>query len=334
MPDPIEVEVRNLITLQRQTNQLQRTARAVLRRDLIPEVAASIARHDPSSVAPRYQAGRVGKILAELKKVAAGAFGAVQSEMTTELVILGTAQARWAERLIELLAEAAGTQASIGPGRTMMRRMITSEAMDGLTLGEWIASARDAFTRGATRAVRNAVADGAGADAIRRSVTGEVIRVARRNIDAIARTATTFTTNQAHTAVYDANSDILAGVEFLATLDGRTTQICARWDGTVWPIGSPAIQRPPLHVNCRSQLMPVLDYDGLGIDKPRSGTRASESGQVANQTYEQWFSRLPAGRQDEIIGRTRAKMFRAGRIGFKDMVTRDNRVVPIRDLTN
>lgn len=45
-------------------------------------------------------------------------------------------------------------------------------------------------------------------------------------------------------------------VMFSAILDNRTSETCRSLHGKVWPIGSPAIRRPPLHPRCRSTLIP------------------------------------------------------------------------------
>lgn len=326
--DPIEAEVRNLVRLNRQSNQIRRRVRAWLR-GVLAEVYASIARHDPTSVAARYQAGRVAKLLDEVATVSRLGYAEIRRLMEAELVTLGAEQGAWAAALIRDATEGAA-KASVGRGA--VRDVLRTEHMLGLTLREWVETAENAFIANATRAIRNDVDRGVTGETIRRSVAGPVARKTRRHLDAIVRTAVTFTSNRAHMATYEANADVLAGVEFLATLDSRTTVICARWDGTVWKVGDPSIQRPPLHVNCRSQIVPVVDWKGLGLEPPARGTRASEAGQTTAETYEVWFRGLPDAKQNAIIGTARAELFRRRKISFRDMVTRDNRVIPIGEL--
>ena len=87
--------------------------------------------------------------------------------------------------------------------------------------------------------------------------------------------------------------------------------------------------------NCRSILSPVVDWKGLGIDPPAESTRASSTGQVkASTTYEEWFSGQSDGVQNDIIGPARAKLFRAGKITFRDMVGKDNRVLSVAELVS
>ena len=75
-----------------------------------------------------------------------------------------------------------------------------------------------------------------------------------------------------------------------------------------------------LHFNCRSVSVPVLkSWRELGIDADElpAGTRASMDGQVpADLTYAQWFAKQSAKRQDEIVGPTRGRLYRAGRVTF------------------
>lgn len=62
------------------------------------------------------------------------------------------------------------------------------------------------------------------------------------------------------------------------------------------------------HWNCRSTAVPLLK----GQDE-LFGTRASADGQVdANLSYGDWLKQQPAEVQDEILGPSRGKLFRAG----------------------
>ena len=52
----------------------------------------------------------------------------------------------------------------------------------------------------------------------------------------IARTAVTEASASAREATYAANADVLRGVQIVATLDSRTTQVCRHYDGKVFPV--------------------------------------------------------------------------------------------------
>lgn len=327
MADSIEREVKNLVLLQRFANGLSREGRAVLRM-LLEELAAEVARYDPGSVLARYRKGRIDKLLAAARSVAGDGFSSMRLRYTDALAAFGATQMRYAETI---LADA-GVDIAKASGRQRVRQLIREAPLDGRTLGEWFQSAERAFVAGVTEAVRTGADEERSASEVISTIRGPVSQRTRRHIDGIARTATTGITNRSHSEVYKANADVLSGVQFLATLDSRTTKVCARWDGTVWPVGDPEIKTPPLHFNCRSQLVPVVDWEGLGIEPPPEGLRASDSGPTRARTYEDWFRGQSASKQNEIIGPARAKLFRQGKIGFREMVTRDNRVVPLDEL--
>ncbi len=92
----------------------------------------------------------------------------------------------------------------------------------------------------------------------------------------LARTCINGASNAARLEVFKKNADVIDGVQFLATLDSKTSKICAHYDRTVWKVGDKDIVTPPLHPNCRSVLIPyvkVLDENGKEVPV---GTRAAE----------------------------------------------------------
>lgn len=83
-----------------------------------------------------------------------------------------------------------------------------------------------------------------------------VLSTTRREAEMIARTASNHASASARQAVWEANEDIMQGVRWVATLDGRTSDVCAGLDGEVYPVREGP--RPPAHPNCRSSVAPVL----------------------------------------------------------------------------
>ena len=85
-------------------------------------------------------------------------------------------------------------------------------------------------------------------------------KVTRRNNNAIIRTATNHISNQAKKALFDANSDIVIGHEWVSKIDSRTSDVCKGLDGTtyIYNEGGP-ILFPPAHPNCRSTIAAITD---------------------------------------------------------------------------
>ncbi|MBQ8363745.1 MAG: minor capsid protein, partial [Thermoguttaceae bacterium] len=81
--------------------------------------------------------------------------------------------------------------------------------------------------------------------------------VSRNSARTVARTIINGVSNAARAETLFANDDVIDGIEFLATLDARTSHICGALDGTVWRGDEmKRARRPPLHPNCRSTLIP------------------------------------------------------------------------------
>jgi len=142
---------------------------------------------------------------------------------------------------------------------------------------------------------------------------GSVFNKLRRNAVTITRTAVTAATTQAREATYKANGSVIKGVRYLATLDARTTDICASLDGRVFKIGQGP--RPPLHMRCRSTTVPITkSWQELGFNFKdlNEGQRASMNGLVPERlNYRQWLAGQSKKVQNQVLGKSRAAIFRA-----------------------
>ena len=95
----------------------------------------------------------------------------------------------------------------------------------------------------------------------------KISAMARHRVEAIVRTEITRADTMGRLIAMKSNPDVL-GVEFSAVLDSRTTDICMERHGLVMRLDDPKLpyNTPPLHVNCRSLLLPATIYeypDGL-----------------------------------------------------------------------
>lgn len=149
----------------------------------------------------------------------------------------------------------------------------------------------------------------------------------RAQVSTLTRTAITEITNTASDEVYSANLDVIDGYQYVATLDDRTSIICARLDGKIFSVDSDG-PRPPQHYNCRSTTIPVVksaddlaDMDSSRIkkgslNKITERRRASIDGQVpARLTYEEWLKDQPNAVKLEILGsQDRVRIFNEGNL--------------------
>jgi hypothetical protein len=110
---------------------------------------------------------------------------------------------------------------------------------------------------------------------------------------------------------------VVKGVEWVSTLDNRTTPICISRDGKIYPVGKGP--RPPAHINCRSVTAPVLE----AIEGVTPFTR---------QTYREWLAKQSAATQDEILGRARGALLRSGGLSVDKFVDKAGKVLTLEQL--
>ena len=145
---------------------------------------------------------------------------------------------------------------------------------------------------------------------------GELTRLADHQVLTIVRTSVLQINNAASQQVYEANQDVTKKYRYLATLDSRTSAICRSLDGKVFEYGKGPT--PPVHFNCRSTTIPIVDYKALGLRPPEEvldtrGTRRSEGGGVSAETnYGKWLLNKPKEYQKEVFNNSeqRAAYFR------------------------
>ena len=97
-------------------------------------------------------------------------------------------------------------------------------------------------------------------------------RAIRAQAMAMTRTVTQDVQRQVKEQVWDANADALDGFvyQWSAALDSRTCQTCAPLDGKRWNKRSDA-PKPPIHVNCRCQLLLIDPEDEFWNEDRKNG---------------------------------------------------------------
>lgn len=153
------------------------------------------------------------------------------------------------------------------------------------TYGQWIDSMVQSDWGRVRDSLQNGLGTGAGTNAAMRQIAGTSARsfqdgdlsVARRNAATLTRTSINHASTIASLAVWEANSDIVGALKYVATLDGRTTPECRSRDGNIAPLPGhslsidvpsskllqPPTAFPPRHPNCRSRMVAILDGEGI-----------------------------------------------------------------------
>lgn len=139
----------------------------------------------------------------------------------------------------------------------------------------------------------------------------------KRDVETVVRTALQHASSQARNQVWQDNESVIKGVQWVSTLDSRTSPQCRALDGQVYPINKGP--RPPAHQNCRSTTIAVLNKKYADLSKGRTrSARDLDTGKVeqvsGKETYYSWLKKQPAAVQDSIIGPSRGALLRNGGI--------------------
>ena len=190
-------------------------------------------------------------------------------------------------------------------------------ATDGDLLEPWL----DKFSERETARVSNAVRMGhsqglTNQEMVQRLVGTKkanfkdgILQTTRRNASTVVRTSVQHVASSARQEVWEANQDIVKRYQFLATLDRTTSKICRTLDNQEFDFGKGPI--PPVHPNCRSTTIPILDDKFSFLSKGR--TRSGEQGPVDAKTdYYDWLKKQDKQAQIDVLGEARAKLFKDG----------------------
>lgn len=267
---------------------------------------------------------RLETLLTELQAIQHAGALLVQERMNGEVRFLADAEARFAARLAGLQSKTLGVFSPI-PSLEQIVAAVNARPFQGRFLSGWLDEADAKAQERVRNTVRQGFVEGMTTPKIITALRGTranrfqdgVLEISRRGAEAMVRTALTHTANVAAQTTWSANKDVVLRWQFIATLDSRTTLVCAGLHGKEFPLGEGP--QPPRHINCRSTSVPVLD--------PIPGVKPYEI-----PSYENWLRAQPAELQDEILGVMKGKLFRDGGLTISDFTDNKGKVLTLDEL--
>lgn len=335
----LDAQTDHAVDLQRYSTGVVRKIIALLNRvdpDLLAQLDAAIERLPAES----FTVERLEALLNSVRMLNAHAYQLIDRELTAELRGFVEYEAGYQYELFRsTIPPQVLVRVAIAP--VDIEQVYTaafSRPFQGRLLKEWASSLEADRMQRIRQAVRiGYVENQTGAEIVRRmrgtrakGYADGLIDLDRRHIETITRTAISHMAGVTRDRFLAQNDDVVKAVKWVSTLDTRTSEGCRLRDGLQYTADThlPVGHKVPwgggpgrLHMQCRSCSAPVLrSWKELGLDGEELslGTRASMDGQVpADLTYSEWLKKQSTKRQDEILGPTRAALFRTGGMPLK-----------------
>ena len=281
------------------------------------DIIARISRADNEGRDP----AQLERLLEEVRALQADGWLVLRSRLGDDLNELADAERLFAERLVRYGAGQAGVALSTNvPTTAQVVAAVNARPFQGRFLREWLEEAEAGQARRVRETVRQGFVEGRSVSEIVRTIRGTranqfrdgILEINRRGAEAMVRTAITHTSAVASRTTYEAMG--VAEVTFVAVLDSRTTITCAALNGRTFPLER--FPWPPRHVNCRSTAVPQI----RGLEP------------VEPQSFDTWLRRQPVETQNEVLGPTRARLWREGRLTLDRFTDRAGNVLTLEQL--
>lgn len=336
----LDSSVAHLIDLQGYSvNELRRILALLNRAD--PDLLAAIEAAVEKGQGQSFSVQRLNDLLQSVRELNGEVFKELRIRLDEDFKDLTDYEVGYQRQLLGSVLPEAVPVATVNINQVYAAAM--ARPFQGKLLREFLAEIEIKRAVAVRDAIRMGYIEGQTTDAIVRRIRGTralnyadgLLQVSRRNVETVVLTAISHTSGYARDALFDANADIIKADRYTATLDMRTTVLCASRDGNEYPRGKP---KPalPAHMRCRSVYVPVLkSFRDMGIplgEFDRS-TRASLDGQVPGKmTYQEWLKKQPVSRQNEVLGVDKAKLFRDGGLNLDKFVARNGHVYTLAQL--
>ena len=274
----------------------------------------------------------VDKLLVRLKKSIKAGYEPVVELLDGEIRDLGESESRWQKKIIDGLVPIELDWEA--PSEEQIYASVNARPFEGLLLKDWYKGLEDGAFRRVKQNIMQGYVEGQTTDQIVRNIRDVSESRTRRAAETAVRTALAHTSNIARNESYRRNRRVIKAIEWVATLDNRTTAVCRARDGMTYPYNKGP--RPPAHAGCRSTTIPVLkSLRQLGIkadEVPVKSTRASMNGQVSNElNYDGWLRKQPVEFQDDVLGVQKGRLFRKG-LTMERFVDKEGREFTLKQL--
>lgn len=243
-----------------------------------------------------------------------------------------------------------GLLKKIDAGQAYLRAV--TEPFHGYALKDWTDKLEaDRFAR-IVNTIRTGLGNGDAPDQIVRSVRGTKARnwqdgalsKSRANASAIGYSTLAHAAEVVREQTTTSNDHLIKAKQWLSTLDNKTSPPCRIRDALTYTLDNQPIKHGipwgdgpgRLHFHCRSTYTLIFkSWQEMGLlpDEVSEADKEKLQGDLPGHiTYPEWIARQRASRQDAILGPTRGKLLRDGRLKLSSFYTEDGRWLTLDEL--
>ena len=183
---------------------------------------------------------RLEKLLESVRALNAQAYESIGKELAGELKALTEYEVGYQHQLFSSVLPVQVSVVSVPPKQ--VHAAVMARPFQGRMLREWLDGLEESRAAKVRDAIRIGYVEGETNQQIITRIRGTkalnyadgLFDISRRDAEAIVRTSVAHTANHCASISAEANTDIIKGVKWIATLDSRTTPVCRARDGKIY----------------------------------------------------------------------------------------------------
>jgi SPP1 gp7 family putative phage head morphogenesis protein len=285
------------------------------------------------------KAGQKARLLALFARVTAkmaDGYGDVNSFMYDTALELGSIESKVAaQELAAIVADSDAIRLStVSAVDDATLKAIARFPVEGLPFGDWWKKSAADMSINVRRQLQIGLVNGeAPGQLVKRIMpidgTPSVLKQARVSARMLTRTTFTMVQNQSAVETYQkaGRGKVSDEYKIVAVRDGRTSSICRALDGKIYRYDDPRKKLPPFHPNCRTTVVPVVNYASLGLD-------ATSESMFNWGSYDKWLREQSPAMVKQLLGANGAELYLSGKVGLADLVADDGRRLTTKQLAS
>ena len=327
-------------------------------------IVQNIKRFDPSAPAQlKFKNQRMEALFSGISEDSKQVYKDIYKEMQGDLIDLAKAESLQTAKTVNKALNIELMSGRIN--QNVLTAMVNGALVDGTQMRKLWKHTSDQLKFDVEAAMREGILNNETIPQLTQRIRGTrannfkdgVMQTKRHQAARIVRTSAMTVANKARGMTYEQNSNVIKGIQWLSTLDSKTSDQCKALSNQAWtlegePIGdttAPWPNFPPIHPNCRSTTLPILkSWEELSrtrdprvrkvlkLHRPPKRVRASMDGAVSgDMSYEQWLSAKDKTNPkfvQGVLGPTKYELWKKGKLSFRDLIDQSHNPLTVQQL--